>query len=76
MAMGSAQGGHHGSGGQVSGLTPALPVTPQHIEVLVVAVDEDLFATERSRGSLAGGVTQTAIGQPAQRAVPNAVPIQ
>ena len=31
-------------------------VTPQHIEVLVVAVDQDLFVTKRPRGSLAGCV--------------------
>lgn len=45
-------------------------VTPQHIEVLVVAVDQDLFVTKRPRGSLAGGVTQAAVGQPVQWAVP------
>jgi hypothetical protein len=51
-------------------------VTPQHIEVLVVAVDQDLFVTKRPRGSLAGGVTQAAVGQPVQWAVPNAVPVR
>jgi hypothetical protein len=39
-------------------------VTPQHVEVLVVAVDQDLLLNKRPRGSLAGGVTQAAVCQP------------
>jgi hypothetical protein len=54
-------------------------VAPQHVEVLVVTVDEDLLGGQRSPGSLARGGTQAAVLQPLQRRailVPSVPPCQ